>query len=173
MAYKIDSSKFLSESEVALLQLKLALAPIRDQLAIRLIQLTGCRPQEALNVTYQDLNQEDRTVLIRGLKGSNDREIPLPAAFFNVLYRDQIGPIFNIKYRMLLCIWHKYRPVKKGLKSLRHTFGVNLYQKTRDIKMVQLALGHKAISNTLVYLDFCYSKEELRKALIDESCEAI
>jgi site-specific recombinase XerD len=35
--------------------------------------------------------------------------------------------------------------------SLRHTFAMNLYQKTGDLRLVQTALGHKRITTTEIY----------------------
>ena len=57
---------------------------------------------------------------------------------------------------------------RAGLKdctfhTLRHTFAMRLYQKTRDVLLVKEALRHRSIASTLVY---CRIQErQLRKAL--------
>src|SRR5262245_2234584 len=46
---------------------------------------TGARAQEALNLRVEDLNTFDESVFIHGLKGSNDRELPVPSWLFKRL----------------------------------------------------------------------------------------
>jgi integrase/recombinase XerC len=57
--------------------------------------------------------------------------------------------------------------VHKKLHGLRHTFAIRLYKKTKDIRLVQVALGHRNITNTMVYADYAYSQQELRKLILD------
>lgn len=40
---------------------------------------------------------------------------------------------------------------KYSVHSLRHTFAMNLYRKTGDLRLVQTALGHKRITTTEIY----------------------
>lgn len=132
---------------------------------------TGARPSEILNIQKQDVQESTGSVYIRGLKGSRDRDIPLPPAVFKrllILARGRPRPesrVFPIALRTYQGIWFQYRPAEKPLKSLRHTFAVRLYQRTKDIKLVQIALGHTTLMNTSIYADFVYSQEELRKIL--------
>jgi integrase len=76
------------------------------------------------------------------------------------------GRIFPISYQRLYQIWDHWKPCKKKLHSLRHTFAIELYRRTRDLRLVQMALGHKSINNTMVYADYIYTQEELKKLLI-------
>jgi integrase len=126
--------------------------------------------QELLNLSKSDLNLHDQTIFIRGIKGSNDREIPLPPKFFDRLNRFVANQpnekIFNISYNRLRQIWEMYRPVHKKLHSLRHTFAIRLYKKTKDIRLVQVALGHRNITNTMIYADYVYSQQELRRLIL-------
>jgi integrase len=48
--------------------------------------------------------------------------------------------------------------------SLRHTFAMQLYSKTADVLLVQAALGHRAISSTMVYARA--SAEQVRAAVV-------
>jgi integrase/recombinase XerC len=131
---------------------------------------TGARAQEALNLRMDDLNTFDETVFIRGLKGSNDRELPVPSWLFKRLVQESAradrGYIFPISYNRLRQVWELYRPVHKKLHGLRHTFAIRLYKKTRDLRLVQVALGHRNITNTMVYADYIYSQQELRKLIL-------
>lgn len=175
--YQITSHKYLSEQEQeALNGLIQKSKDTRDSIIIELAIHTGARIQEILNTTTNDLNDHHRTIFIKGLKGSKDRELPLPNEFYKRLkayvsisraeLRDT-DKLFPMSQRRLAQIWEQYRPNKtKGFHSLRHTFAINLYKRTKDLKLVQTALGHKNIQNTMVYADYVYSTTELRKALI-------
>lgn len=174
MANQLNKTKFLSEEEANHLTTLLTEYHSRDPRNTTILQLslhTGARPSEILGITKADLNPENNTVFIHGLKGSRDRELPLPEPLFNAIndMAAKLDPeqrIFPIALRTLQTVWHHYRPAKKGIKSLRHTFAIRLYQKTKDIRLVQMALGHRSILNTMVYADYVYNQEELRKLLL-------
>lgn len=143
---------------------------LRNCLIIWLALRTGGRAQEILNLQKMDLNAYDETVYIRGIKGSNDREIPLPADLFKKLqtYAESLPgtKLFPITYDRLYQIWALYRPIPKKFHALRHTFAIQLYQKTKDLRLVQVALGHRNITNTMIYADYVYSQQELRKLIL-------
>lgn len=142
----------------------------RDCLVLLLALKTGGRAQEILNLTKSDINPYEESILIRGIKGSNDREIPLRSPLFKKLssYSGHIQGerLFPITYNRLRQIWDHYRPVKKKLHSLRHTFAIQLYKKTKDIRLVQVALGHRNVMNTMIYADYVYSQSELRRLIL-------
>lgn len=169
--YAINKNKYLLEPEVAALNAVLEKFKDTDSRNCTLIWFllhTGARASEALGLTAADLNHHDETVLIKGLKGSDDREIPLPSWLFNrvaVLAREN-QQVFPITYIRLHQIWGVYRPVQKKLHSLRHTFAISLYKKRKDLRLVQVALGHRNITNTMVYADYIYTQEEFRKAIV-------
>jgi len=159
----MNRNKFLSDEEhQKLLELVLKY-PGRDAAILLTALYTGARATEILNITKTDMNDEFCSIYIKGIKNSRDREIPLPPDMYNRI--KQYIP-FGIGYDRLHDIWQNYRVVSKKFHALRHTFAINLYKKTRDIKLVQLALGHKNIANTMVYVDFVYSQEELRARIL-------
>lgn len=171
--YSLNKNKYLlppeSERLEKLLDDHLGRDP-RNCLMLLVALRTGGRAQEILNLRKTDLNAYDETVFIRGLKGSNDREIPLPRPLFQKLARwaeQSSDPrLFPIGYHRLHQIWELYRPVPKKFHSLRHTFAIRLYQKTKDLRLVQVALGHRNITNTMVYADYVYSQQELRRLIL-------
>jgi len=172
--YSLNKNKYLLPPEVDRLRHILksfSKTEPRNTLLIEAALLTGGRAQEILNLRKADLNAYDQTIYLRGIKGSNDREIPVPKVFFDSLmrYAGQVKgeALFNITYDRLLQIWHLYRPVPKKFHSLRHTFAIQLYQKTKDLRLVQVALGHRNITNTMIYADYVYSQTELKKAILD------
>ena len=171
--YSLNKNKYLLSNELEhlerLLEKHLEKDP-RNCLALLLALKTGGRAQEILNLKKSSLNHEDHSVLIEGLKGSNDREIPLKRDLFKKLaeYAASVDGevLFPITYNRFRQIWDQYRPVAKKLHSLRHTFAIQLYKKTKDIRLVQVALGHRNVMNTMIYADYVYSQTELRKLIL-------
>ncbi len=165
--YALNKTKYLLASELSCLVALLERTEGRDAVLLLTLLKTGARAQELLDVAITDLNKEDKTIFIRGSKGSKDREIPLSPKLFKriVAIAPENGLLFPISYKRLFQIWQMYKPVNKKLHSLRHTFAIELYKKTKDLRLVQTALGHKSINNTMIYSDYLYSQEELRKIL--------
>ncbi|MCM2280849.1 MAG: site-specific integrase [Bdellovibrionaceae bacterium] len=171
--YALNKNKYLLDPEVERLEGLLTSSRadcLRDSLVLELALRTGARAQELLDIRKADLNAYDETVLIRGMKGSNDRELPLPPSLFERLHRfghAQKGDhVFDIGYHRLRQIWTWYRPVPKKFHCLRHTFAIRLYRKTKDLRLVQVALGHRNITNTMIYADYVYSQQELKKLIL-------
>lgn len=171
--YSLNKNKYLLPNELDHLERMLEARVEADQrncLALLLALKTGGRAQEILNLRKSSLNFEDQSVLIEGLKGSNDREIPLKKELFKKLadYSRTIDgdELFPITYNRFRQIWDQYRPCAKKLHSLRHTFAIQLYKKTKDIRLVQVALGHRNVMNTMIYADYVYSQTELRKLIL-------
>lgn len=172
--YALNKTKYLIEPEVERLLHILDSFRDKDPRNCTLLWMlfhTGARAQEILNLTKEDLNSFDQSVFIRGLKGSNDREIPVPGWLFQRLERLEPQAamstlLFPITYSRLRQIWDSYRPVHKKLHCLRHTFAIRLYRKTKDVRLVQVALGHRNITNTMIYAEYTYSQEELRRLIL-------
>jgi len=173
MRYALNKNKYLLEPEIERLReliKKYQEEDLRNCLLLELALKTGARAQELLNITKPDLNPYEETILIRGIKGSNDRELPVKSDFFKKLYRYSESctqkEIFPITYNRLRQIWKTYRPVQKKFHCLRHTFAILLYKKTKDIRLVQVALGHRNIMNTMIYADYVYSQQELKRLIL-------
>ena len=172
--YALNKNKYLLDPEFDNLENLLKrsiISDLRDSSLLSLALATGARAQELLNIRRTDLNLYDQSVFIRGLKSSNDREIPIREELFNqvlTLAKEVSGSelIFQIGYHRLRQIWKWYRPVDKKFHCLRHTFAIRLYRKTKDIRLVQVALGHRNITNTMVYADYIYSQQELKKLIL-------
>lgn len=175
--YALNKNKYLLDPEVERLERLLENQPPtedRDVLLLWLAMKTGARATELLNLRKVDINPYDRTLFIRGIKGSNDRELPLAPWLFVRLqaYSERNGAghqgadLFPIGYHRLRQIWDLYRPCAKKFHALRHTFAIRLYRKTKDLRLVQVALGHRNITNTMIYADYVYSQQELRKLIL-------
>lgn len=169
-SYSINKTKFLSENELALLRgtIRRNLHE-RDAVLLWTLLDTGARITEVLNLTPKDLDSTDQSVLIRGIKGSRDRELPLTPALFTLVEREAAKRqprVFNISYSRVVQIWDLYRPTQKSIHSLRHTFAIELFKRTKDLRLVQVVLGHKNINNTMVYAEYIYSMPELKRILL-------
>lgn len=170
--YQLTSKKFLLPAEYLHLARVLKRMPHdhRDRILIHTGLETGARAGELLGIRKTDLIGTTKSVLIRGLKGSSDREIPLRPTLFQYLKRHadaQEGElVFDIGYHRLRQVWEFYRPVKKPLHSMRHTFAIRLYHRSKDLRLVQHALGHRSITNTMIYAKYHYTQNELRRVLL-------
>lgn len=170
----MNHSKYLSAAELKALMADLASSRAqneRDAILIEILVHTGGRASEVLNLTKADLSLESRVIYLRGLKGSENRELPLPcdvyqrlASYVQTLPADQTK-VFTIGYQRLKQIWDKFRPNNKKLHSLRHTKAINAYKKTKNILLVKDILGHKDLTSTMIYQTYAYSAEEKRAAL--------
>lgn len=171
--YAMNKNKYLLDPEYQHLELLLKRYLFQDKrncLIIYLAMHTGARATEILNLQKEDLNVYEQSLFIHGIKGSNDREIPLPPWLFEALEdysKDVSGTkLFDISYHRLRQVWEIYRPVPKKFHCLRHTFAIRLYKKVKDIRLLQIALGHRNITNTMIYADFVYSQNEMRKLIL-------
>ena len=183
--YLITHQKVLNRTEVLALRASLTRSyslakDCRNALIITVILDCGLRSCEALGLRVKDLDVEESTVYIRSYKGSNARELPIKPSVARMLKKFILGHfkkdlwsqldaealVFDITYDRLYQIWQWYTPNKdKTFHSLRHTFAVAMYQRTQDVMAVKLALGHRKIDNTMVYVDFVYTQTKMRKLI--------
>ncbi len=168
--YQINKTKYLNDEELQHLKSILVKDSSRNSILLQIALATGARASELISIGPKDLDDINQSVFIRGLKNSNDREIPLEPFLYDALKRLAMSSngkrVFGIGYSRLVAIWDYYRPVNKKFHSLRHTFAIELFKRTKDINLVRIAVGHRNIMNTMVYADYLYRTEELRKLLI-------
>lgn len=169
----MNTQKFLSDKEARhleeLLYLHLTGSP-RDCLLLLITMKTGARASEVLAIKKTDVNVDNKSVFITGQKGSNSRELPLPPQIFKHLTRYmttvETDLLFPISYDRMYQIWLNFRPTKKGLHCLRHSRAVEVYKRSKDIRLVQQMLGHKSITSTQVYETYVHTQNALRKVML-------
>jgi integrase/recombinase XerD len=157
---QLNTDDYFTQSELT--ELASNLKKDRDSLLIKTALVTGARQGELILLHKRHLNLTNGTIYITANKGSNDREIRVSKdliALLQQLPTDQLFPICESRVRY---IWDALRPKTitradnsrpKKFHALRHTFGVELYRATKDIMLVKKAMGHKALTSTLVYVE--------------------
>lgn len=156
----------------------------RNRLILKIIIYTGIRVSEILNLKMKDIFKEDNLYIlqIRG-KGNKPRIVMIKSNliendiqnWLNMRCCDNDLFICNQKNSRLtqayvsrivenILITAGIRKEKNGAHMLRHSFATLLYQKHKDLVLVQEALGHADINTSRIYTHF--DKDRL-KATID------
>lgn len=157
----------------------------RNRLIIKLILHTGIRISEALALREKDfvLEQSEYLIKVRG-KGNKQRVVMIHSKAIEVelrewlierkllpsasewLFCNQKGAQLTQAYvsraveQILMSVG--IRKEKNGAHMLRHSFATLLYQKKRDLVLVQEALGHADLNTSRIYTHF--DKERLKEA---------
>ncbi len=141
----------------------------RDQAMFRVMYCKGLRVSEAGMIQMSDWNDREKLLTVRKLKGSrggvfamHDHELRAVRAWIRER-GTAAGPMFlsrNARAIERTQIWrlvHKYGKLA-GLPStkchphaLKHSRGTHLLEETGKVHVVQDALGHKNIANTMIY----------------------
>jgi site-specific recombinase XerD len=167
---------------------------LRNELIFKLLATTGMRRSELVVLTWDKLDLESNTVLIRG-KGNKERLLPLHAMVIPLFhkYRESLPaerlhpdePIFTSYRKQALDPRSLHRLFKEllsgaglpahrfSLHHLRHTFATLLLQKKNgnkvDLRTLQELLGHENLSTVSVYthIDFNQKKEAIDSFLTE------
>lgn len=150
--------------------------PPDQKLYCLMLYYTGCRRGEALAVTPMDLDFEEYRVRLRTLKQGKGkppvyRVIELPQDYMMDLqsqYRAKTKkmkpragkqPLWTFTVRTannyVKAAMNKAEVTgskKATARGLRHSMGVMLAENKTPINVIQQILGHKAVQNTLIYL---------------------
>ncbi len=138
----------------------------------RMIYYTGCRLSEALAVTPNFIDYQERCVIFKTLKQNPDRPkfrmVELPDQYLESLHdvydvpakkgtSDGEKPLWNFadrtarKYIKVVMTKAGITGKKASSRGLRHSMGVNLVVKQIPLHIVQDILGHAYIENTRIY----------------------
>jgi integrase/recombinase XerD len=159
---------------------------IRGRAIVRVLLDTGLRAAELINLHHRDVDLTTGRLWVRQGKGSKDRGL-----WFNGQTREaleawlessskQRAPadyVFtSLDGRQPLCGRWLRKMVKRlaelaGIAkdvhphTLRHTFATDLLRKTKNLRLVQKAMGHSDIKTTTIYTHIV--DEELEEAMKD------
>jgi len=153
----------------------------KNRLIIKIILYTGIRVSEAINIKLKDFTKDGDAYIIqvRG-KGNKPRVVMIKERVIkndlieykelakceeNLLFCNQKGTRLTQSYisRLVeqILLSANLRKEKNGAHMLRHTFATLLYQKNRDLILVQESLGHSDINTSRIYTHF--DKQRLDK----------
>ncbi|MFW6281414.1 MAG: site-specific tyrosine recombinase/integron integrase [bacterium] len=162
----------------------------RDLAIVKLFLYSGLRLSELVNLNITEIDFDDYSIKFYG-KGNKQRYVPLHKDVVQAIKdyipeRNEIQPKNDEAEKALFLSRHGKRIsprtiqlfVKKYAKKanlkradkitphkLRHTFASILYNKTKDLRIVQDLLGHEDISTTQIYT---HTDTEQRKNAIDD-----
>jgi len=127
----------------------------RNFLIIKTFLTTGLRVSELNSLCPNNINFDNCTLSIIG-KGKKIRtiDISLDTTQSLKIYIDSknIKPnesIFPLTRQGIRHITRQYAGCKPH--TLRHTYAINLYRKTKNIRFVQKQLGHKRLDTTEIW----------------------
>lgn len=170
------------EEQIALLNQPNKLCPtgLRNYCMMRIMLDVGLRSSEAIKLSVQDINWTTGRLKVRQGKGQKDRMLwinedlleelgawrevrPIQA---NNLFVTLKGEAINPRYlRAMVKRLGKKANIAKDIHPhmLRHSFATDLYRETKNIRLVQKALGHADLSTTMIYTHIV--DDELEDAL--------
>ena len=139
----------------------------RNFLIIKTFLTTGLRVSELISLCPNNIDFNNCSLTVEG-KGRKIRtiDISLDTTQSLKVYIDSqnIRPnqsIFALSRQAIRNITRRYAGCKPH--TLRHTYAINLYRKTKNIRFVQKQLGHKRLDTTEIYLNFVEYTEEKKK----------
>ena len=145
---------------------------LRDRALLELLYSTGARISEAVGLDVDDIDVEDRSVLLRG-KGGKQRLVPVGrpaiAALDAYLVRGRPALVSRSEHALFLNVrggrlsrqsaWQVLQTAaeRAGLTAkvsphtLRHSFATHLLDGGADVRVVQELLGHASVTTTQIY----------------------
>jgi integrase len=136
---------------------------------------TGMRKGEILNLKWDNIDMQNRTIILRKTKNNEVRMLPINDILNSTL--KSMGKQLGNQFVFSNDDGSAYRDIKKGFSAalrragiqdfrfhdLRHTFASRLVMSGVDIRTVQELLGHKDIKMTMRYSHL--SNKSLRDAV--------
>jgi integrase/recombinase XerC len=140
----------------------------RDLAILSLYVYSGLRRNELRMLDREDIDFDERTILVRFGKRGKWRQLRLHALAEQALRgyltarADALEPLFlsrhteRISLRQLNRVLDRYTSglgwERLGLHALRHTFATTLLRKSKSLEIIRRALGHTSIATTSMYL---------------------
>jgi integrase/recombinase XerC len=167
---------YLTDAEVRALRKELAgrssARDFRDRVIVEILLTTGIRRNELVSLDLEDVELDSKHLRVRRAKGGRPhvkflgRQLrPLLARYLAARRRegepDQPALFLSSRgtrlsgAQMALRVQHWLRKagITKALgpHGLRHTFATRLHDRSRDLRVVQEALGHADLATTEIY----------------------
>lgn len=155
--------------------------PHRNLCMLRLMLEAGLRAGEVVALRPEHLDMQTCRLIVREGKGAKDRVLWISDELRDLigewlqrrpkcawLFPTRDGGQVQTRYlRALVKRLARKAGVAEGEKvsphTLRHTFATDLLRETKNIRLVQKALGHASLASTMIYTHIV--DEELEEAL--------
>lgn len=142
---------------------------MRNYCIILMMFDSGLRASEVINLKVSDINLNTGKIKVVQGKGKKDRILWINEDSLKQLrqWRERIPesedgyvfptlkgePLKDSYLRAMIARYGKRAGIEKRVHPhmLRHSFGTDLYRETKDIRMVQKALGHANLTSTQIY----------------------
>lgn len=154
----------------------------RNKIMIKLFLATGLRLSEMINLKWNDINLMTGQLKVVEGKGSKDRILWIGEGMLDDLRRwrekqvnklhvcDYVftnrtkGQLVDRDIREMISNYSNKAGINKKVSphTLRHSYATDLLRHTKNIRLVQKALGHEDLSTTMIYthiVDDEYEKE--------------
>jgi site-specific recombinase XerD len=151
-----------------------AAGSLRNKAALSVSYGSGLRASEVCHLKITDIDSDRMILHVEEGEGQRDRNAMLSPGLLKILrawYREGQAkhkmlpggwlfpgqsPVDPISPRQLNRVFHQARTQagidkRVSLHSLRHAFATHLLEQHEDIRVIQVLLGHKKISNTMRY----------------------
>jgi integrase/recombinase XerC len=147
--------------------------PLRDKSIFELLYATGVRCSELVNVRLQDINFDERTIVVFG-KGKKSRVVLFGKKANKVLEKylkderphlvvDRENQFLFLNYaggqlttrsvQRVCQMFQKFLKMERKLTphKIRHSFATHLLNQGVDLRVVQELLGHRTLATTQIY----------------------
>lgn len=156
-------------------------SPHRNLTMLRLMLATGLRAGEVVALRPEHVDLETCRLIVREGKGAKDRTLwfsdeiaetlrewmdrrPESRWLFPTRHGDQLSTRYLRAMVSRITVEAEIAEADRvSPHTLRHTFATELYRKTKNLRLVQKALGHASIQTTQIYTHIV--DEELEEAL--------
>lgn len=147
-----------------------AISNIKHLALFQTIYGAGLRVQEALNLSYKDIDSQRMLIRVRQGKGKKDRYVMLSPKLLHTLRayrkasspkpvvylfpgRDSTKPLTPETAQRVLKKAQQKAKVRKTVTPhvLRHCFATHLLEDGHDVRKIQLLLGHRSLRTTCTY----------------------
>ena len=150
----------------------------RDAVLFRTMLRTGIRLRSALALEVDDVDFDAGEIRLRTAKGNREDRVVMPQDVAELLRthlgEKTTGSVFTSSTGKALSARHVQRRFQALVKragiarqvtphSLRHSFGMEIYQRTGDLLVVQQAMRHRSIQSTMAYARA--DRERVRRAI--------
>ncbi len=148
---------------------------IKHKAILFTIYAAGLRVSEAVNLKVSDINSERMLLHIADGKGNKDRYTILSPKLLHYLRdywkifkpksflfpaSDINAPLSTSAVSQLYYKAKRLSGIKRGrgIHTLRHCFGTHLFEAGVDLRTIQVLMGHRSLSTTLIYLQVSQKK---------------